>query len=274
MFSFILLIFSITTFYSITLHLRMEKSKSDSLLKRKIRTKTGKAISEFNLINEGDKILLGVSGGKDSMSLLHILANRAKFGKVKFELQAVLIQINNLPIKINLEYLQETCKKLDVPFHIHTIEIPEKDERGKNICFLCSWYRRKILFELTKEFNCNKLALGHNMDDAIETLLMNIIYQGTISSTPAKLSLFNGEVSVIRPLINLTNEELSTYAKLLDIPDEIKNCPHEKESSRTVIANIIDQLEKTNKATRHNIFSSMMNIQPKYLPCNTNCISL
>jgi tRNA(Ile)-lysidine synthetase-like protein len=244
----------------------MQNPKQDILLKRKIRSKTGKAIAEFNLIEDGDRVLLGVSGGKDSMSLLHILANLSKYGRTKFQIEAVLIQIKNLPFQINIQYLEDTCKTLDVPFRIHTISIPNNDERGKNICFLCSQHRRKALFEMTEVLQCNKLALGHNMDDAIETLIMNMAFQGAICSTPAKLELFNGKITIIRPLINLTNQELIDYAKLLSIPDEIKNCPHERESSRALAAHLIEQLEEKNVAVRQNLFNSMANIQDGYLP--------
>lgn len=243
-----------------------KNQKEYQLLQKKIKTKTGKAIAEFGLIEQGDRILLGVSGGKDSMSLLHILANRAKYGKDKIHIEAALIQINNLPIKLNTQYLIDICKQLDVPFQIHKIEIPDNDNRGKNICFLCSWYRRKALFDIAKKLNCNKIALGHNMDDAIETLLMNMAYQGSISSTPASLDLFEGKIKLIRPLIKLTNKELKDYARFLEIPDEIKNCPHERESSRAIIAELIQKLEEQNKSTKYNLFNSMMNIQEDYLP--------
>ena len=244
----------------------INESKRQEVFTRRIKSKVGKAISEYGLVESGDSLLLGVSGGKDSMALLHMLANRAKFGKIPFNLKAMLIKVKNLPIEIDTEYMSDFCRKMDVPFLIHEIIIPKEDKRGKNICFLCSWYRRKALFEQAKNLGCNKLALGHNMDDAIETLLMNMAFQGAIASTPASLDFFNGEITVIRPLIKLTNKELEEYARLLAIPDEVKNCPHERKSGRALVAKVIQQLENENKSVRYNLFASMMNIQNEYLP--------
>jgi tRNA(Ile)-lysidine synthase TilS/MesJ len=136
----------------------------------------------------------------------------------------------------------------------------------KTPCFVCSWHRRKRLFDLTRQLDCNKLALGHHMDDAIETVMMNMIYHGSISSLPAKLKMFNGRVYLIRPLIELMQKEMLHIAQLKGYPKLKKECPYNDATRRTSMRRLIDGIEDMNHLARKNLFRSMGNINSEYLP--------
>ena len=156
-----------------------------------------------NLISEGDHILVGLSGGKDSMILLEALAERLSAVPFDFSITAAHVEAMGIGYEINREKLASFCDRLDIPLHYRSIEPNLEKDPSKTACFICSWHRRKELFKLTKELNCNKLALGHHRNDAIETLLMNMIYHGSISSLPYTLDMFEGRIRLIRPMMDL-----------------------------------------------------------------------
>ncbi|HBL77441.1 MAG TPA: tRNA 2-thiocytidine(32) synthetase TtcA [Prolixibacteraceae bacterium] len=173
---------------------------------RKIHHRVGKAIHEYQLISEGDTIAIGLSGGKDSLSLLDILSGRIKYSGVNFQLAAIHVNITSIPYLVDIGYLKQFCEEREVPFYLIEADLPETENDRRNTCFVCSWNRRKILFREIQKMGFSKLALGHHKDDAVETLLMNMAFQGSISSMPPKLKLFGEKIEIIRPLITLNNE--------------------------------------------------------------------
>lgn len=189
------------------------------------RKDIGRTIYKYKLINDGDRIIVGLSGGKDSLILLEALADRKAYIPFKFELIAVHVQVDNIPYKINIDYLKSFCNELNVPFYLKNITVDIEKDKKKAPCFVCSWYRRKTIFSLSQELHCNKIALGHHMDDAVETLLMNLVYHGSFSSLPQKLTMFDGRMELIRPLLLQTNDQLSKYAIYRQFPEEISLCP-------------------------------------------------
>ncbi len=244
-------------------------NKEENPNKRKIQkfySKIAQAIRKYNLIQEGDKIMVGVSGGKDSMSLLDSLVTRRKYRKEKYEIIAVHIDVVNVPYSIDKEYITDYCKQNDIQFIFEQIDVDFKKDPSKSHCFVCSWHRRKRLFELTGEHNCNKLALGHHLDDAIETLLINMCYHGSISSMPASLKMFNGRLELIRPLILLTNNEIRSFANMMGFPSEKEVCPYDDKTKRNQAAEIINEIEKRFKPGRKGLFNSMSKIYTEYLP--------
>jgi tRNA(Ile)-lysidine synthase TilS/MesJ len=142
------------------------------------------------------------------------------------------------------------------------------NEGNNNPCFVCSWNRRKALFEAARELGYNKLALGHHLDDTIETLLMNMAFQSSISAMPPQLPMFGGELKIIRPLILLLEDEVKQFAVIRNFRKEIKLCTFEKDSKRKDIKKLIAQLAELNPQIRSNIFASMTNIQSGYLPAD------
>lgn len=245
---------------------KTEREKKDTFFQRKVAKKMGKAIIDFELIEEGDRIMVGVSGGKDSLVLLELLALRRKFKKQNFDVVAVHINVLELPYKVDREFLEEFCRNLDVPLVYRDINVDFERPSKKPACFRCSWHRRTTLFKMTDEFDCNKLALGHHMDDAIETLLMNMMYQGAVCSMPAKLSMFDGKIILIRPLILLKDQEMKEYSRIRKFVLEKEFCPHENVTKRKETAKLIEQFAGDDARIRTNMFRAMSNIQTEYLP--------
>ena len=179
----------------------------------------GKAIHRYSLIQEGDRILVGVSGGKDSLTLLHLLHERSKRVPVHYELMPVYIDLGFDSGKADtLRNFFETKK---LPNHIEFTDIGRKansSENRENPCFLCSWERRKRLFHIAYRFKCNKIALGHHKDDIIETLLLNIFYSAEISTMLPLQSLFKGRITLIRPLALLEEKKIERFAREMGLP--------------------------------------------------------
>ncbi len=228
----------------------------------KIVTKT---IFRHDLIQNGDSILVALSGGKDSLVLLETLAQRKRHMPLDYSLYAVHIQAENITYNVDLTFLQNFCDRLEVPLYIKNISIDLSGNK-KSPCFICSWYRRRELFGMTNRLNCNKLAMGHHVDDTIETLLMNMIHHGSISSLPAKLSMFQGKFEIIRPLIQLHEEDIQKYNDIRHFPKSEKTCPYDMATSRYEIKQLLEQLEAQNENAKKNIFLSMTKIYESYLP--------
>lgn len=243
----------------------MEEKKRERVFMRNFFRKTGKAIFDYDLINDGDKILVGVSGGKDSLALLEVLALRARDKKYNYQVIAAHISVENVQYEVDESYIAQLCERLEVPFYNRSIAFEVNEDSGKPHCFVCSWNRRKALFSLAKELGCTKMALGHHRDDAIESLLMSMMFNGTIASMPPKLSMFDGTFTLIRPFIYLTNEETLQYAAYRDFKKQIKNCPYERATNRNAVGELITQMEKLSPHVRGNLFSAMKNIQEEYL---------
>jgi tRNA 2-thiocytidine biosynthesis protein TtcA len=225
-----------------------------------------KTLFKQKLLAPDDRIMVGLSGGKDSLILLESLAKRRKQLPFKIELMACHVMISNIGYKVDTDFLREFCENIEVPFYLEQLTT-ELDETGeKSACFLCSWNRRKVMFRLTKELKCNKLAFGHHMDDALETLFMNMVYHGSLSSLPFKFNMFGGRLQVIRPLLEITDTELEEYALNRNWPKEIKVCPYDDITSRSVMKNFVTEMAKLHKNARKNMFRSMNNTFPEYLP--------
>lgn len=233
---------------------------------REFFRKTGKAIYDYGLIEDGDKILVGVSGGKDSLALLEVLALRARDPKQHYTVMAAHIAVENVAYEVDGEYIREFCDRLGVELVQRTIRTAVNEGSDKPVCFVCSWNRRKALFEIAKEHACNKLALGHHRDDAVESLLMSMMFNGMMASMPPKLELFDHTFTLIRPFIYLTNEETLQYAAFRDFKKQKKNCPYERATNRNAVAELIRQMEALSPHVRGNLFAAMKNIQKEYLP--------
>ena len=226
----------------------------------------GTTMRDHSMIAEGDRLLVGLSGGKDSMILLQALAERQTAVPFNFQMVAAHVEATGIGYHIDREKLTSFCKNLGVPLYYRTIEPDLAKDPSKAACFICSWHRRKKLFDLTKELDCNRLALGHHRYDAIETLLMNMIYHGSISSLPYTLEMFNGRIKLIRPLMDLDERLLAEYSELNDLVKIEKGCPHENRTRRESLAGLIREIEKLHSKGPFNIFKSMDKIFEEYLP--------
>lgn len=231
-----------------------------------MNNKVAKAIMDFGLIDNGDKVLIAVSGGKDSLVLLEALALFRRFKMVSFSLEAIHVDVEDVPFSIDTELLVDICKRLDVKINFINIESNMENRGRKAPCFVCSWHRRKALFSYAKEHGFQKLALGHHLDDAVETLLINMAYHANISSLPAKLSMFDGIINLIRPLILLTNKDTAEFANIRKYIKQKESCPFEDMTKRNTARKLVKQLEELHPGAANNLFRSMGNIDKEYLP--------
>ena len=213
------------------------------------------------MIEDGDKILVGLSGGKDSLALLELLALRSRIYKPKFSVVAAHVVMKNISYESDMDYLRSYAESLGVPFICYETSFDPSTDTRKSPCFLCSWNRRKALFTVAKEQGCNKIALGHHMDDILETLLMNMTFQGAFSTMPPKLVMRKFDMTIIRPMCLVHEADLLQMAAYRGYKKQIKNCPYEKDSNRSSIKEVFHTLEKLNPEARYSLWGSMSNIQ-------------
>lgn len=242
-----------------------KQTEEDKTLYR-INKRFLKGIVDYGLISDGDKILVGLSGGKDSMALLELLAMRSRIFKPRFTVMAVHVEMSNIEYKSDTTYLSEFARSLGVEFVTYTTSFDPTTDTRKSPCFLCSWNRRKALFTVAKEHGCNKIALGHHMDDILETLLMNMTFQGAVSTMPPLLVMRKFDMTIIRPMCLLHESDLIEMARIRGYRKQIKNCPYEKDSHRSDMKGVLRRLEEMNPEARYSLWSSMNNIQEDMLP--------
>ncbi|MGX6590758.1 ATP-binding protein [Cetobacterium ceti] len=219
----------------------------------------GKAMHEYNMIEEGDRVAVGVSGGKDSLTVLNALIRIKKISKVNFEIFPIHIH----PVEEGSKYeeIQDYCKNLGYPLQVFETTLGDIlfDKTIKNPCFLCARIRRGLLYRVMKEQNINKLALGHHKDDIVETFLLNVFYQGNMNVMKPMYSSEEYGVSVIRPLAYVEEKDTIKYAKKLNLPILINECPYETSdnSRRLKVKNIIKAIGEENPEIRSVILNSI-----------------
>ena len=226
----------------------------------------GKAIHRYDMISDKDRIAVGLSGGKDSLTLMWFLHER---------LHRVPVDYMIFPIYIDpgfeggfADSLNDYCGKmgydLTVDYTNHGI-IAHGSENRENPCFLCARLRRKRIFEIAHRMGCNKVALAHNKDDLIETLFLNMCYAGEISTMKPAQSFFNGEFVLIRPLCFVEENLIRKFVSQQGFPEFANPCPTAKVSKRKEIKELLNTLYKSNKKIKGNIFRSMQSIKRDYL---------
>jgi len=228
-----------------------------------ISKRVGKAITDYDMMADGDKVAVAVSGGKDSLTLLRVLTDRKKFVPIKYELFAVHIDLG-YP-RTHPKILASYFKSQNINYHIEKVDILKGRTRKDITCFWCSWNRRKALFETAVRFGCNKVALGHHHDDIIETILLNLFFNGEISAMAPKQELFKGKIIIIRPLAYVDEDMIRRFAKEANFPREKCSCPNSFTSKRTQIEHIIKELKKICPDVKKNIFRSVKRIKKDYL---------
>lgn len=233
---------------------------------KRIRKRFGKAVKDYNLLEENDKILVGLSGGKDSLLLLHLLAERCRIYKPRISVVAAHVKMSNIPYKSSDNFLHEFCRERNIELHIAETSFDASTDTRKSPCFLCSWNRRKMLFTIAQEQGCNKIALGHNMDDFLETMLMNITFQGAFSAMAPKMQMRKFPIGIIRPLCLVNEEDARVFAEACHYPQQEKRCPHENSSNRKQMKDLLAKLESLNPEARYNMWGAMSNIQHELLP--------
>ena len=253
-------------------------------LEKRIRERFVKAFATYKLLEDNDHVLVGLSGGKDSLCLLEMLAKRAKIDRPKFQVEAVHVRMSNIQYETSTDYLEQFCRDLNVTLHIITtsfetspaagnsplelrslatngtqeFSIQNSQLKSKPPCFLCSWHRRKQLFNLAQELGCNKIALGHHQDDLLHTCLMNLFYQGRFDTMPALLRMRKMPLSIIRPLCMVEEADIQRYAELRGYEKQVKLCPYEHDSHRHDMRQLFEALQQQNGETRYSLWNAIV----------------
>ena len=226
------------------------------ILEKHIRERFVKAFATYHLLEDDDHVLVALSGGKDSLCLLEMLGKRAKIDHPRFRVEAIHVRMENIAYETSTAYLEQFCKDLDIPLHIVTTRFEPSDKKPP--CFLCSWYRRKEIFNLAQALECNKIALGHHQDDLLHTCLMNQFYQGRFDTMPALLRMRKMPLSIIRPLCMVEEADIQRYAELRGYEKQIKLCPYETDSHRDDMRALFEQIQQQNPEARHSLWNALV----------------
>ena len=224
---------------------------------RKMQSAARRAITDFNLIEDNDAVAVGVSGGKDSLTLLYVLAAMRVYMPQKFTVKALML---DLGYKCDTSEFERFCEKIDVECIIKQTDVANVvfDVRHeKNPCSLCAKMRRGALNELAVESGCNKVALGHHFDDVIETFYMSLIYEARLSCFDAKSYLDRVGVTVIRPLIYIEEKDIINFAEREKLPIIHNPCPADGFTKRQYVKNLLADLERDNPDVKHRIFRAV-----------------
>ncbi len=242
---------------------------AEDRLFRRIRKQVGKAIGDFNLIEEGDRIAVAVSGGKDSYTLLHILDSLRRRAPVRYELVAVNVH-PGFP-GYRTEPLAQHLRDYGFGHRMEQTDcyqiIETKRRPGSSYCAFCARLRRGVLYSVADELGCNKLALGHHLDDFIETLLLNQFFVGTLKAMSPKLLADNGRHTVIRPLVYVEEREIAEFSGNNDFPIIACACPagSEGDRNRRRMKTLIKELSGDIPHLRGSLLGALGNLQPRHL---------
>lgn len=228
---------------------------------------TRRAIDDYEMIDEGDKIAVGISGGKDSLALLCAMKGLMRFYPKSFTIHAVTVDLgfDNL----NLDSIIRLCKELDVPYSIVRTEIAKiifQDRKETNPCSLCAKMRKGALNEEIKKLGCNKVAYAHHKDDVVETMLMSLIYEGRFHTFSPKTYLDRMDLTVIRPLIYVNEMDVIGYVKQNQLPVAKSPCPADGHTKREYVKQLLKQLTRENPGVKERMFTAIVNGNIKSWP--------
>jgi len=220
---------------------------------------TRRAVDDYTMINENDVIAVGVSGGKDSLTLLSVLCGLRRFYPNKFTLKAISVDLgfNNQ----DFTKIEDFCKHLDVPFHIVHSEISEivfNQRKELNPCSLCAKMRKGALNEEMKKLGCNKVAYGHHKDDIIETMLLSLLYEGRFHSFSPVTYLDRMNITVIRPLMYVNEMDILGFVKKTNLPIAKSQCPVDGYTKRQYVKELLVTLNRENPGAKERMFTAIL----------------
>lgn len=227
---------------------------------QKLMSRTRKAIDDFQMIEEGDVIAIGISGGKDSLTLLYSMAGLRRFYPKKFSLVAVTVDVGFK----NQDFtgIKEICHKLDVPYHLVKTDISDivfNERKETSPCSLCAKMRKGALNDAMQKIGCNKIAYAHHKDDIVETMLMSLIYEGRFHTFAPVTYLDRMQLKVIRPLIYLHEYEVISFTKKTEIPVLKSKCPVDGYTKREYAKQLLKTLGNENPGVKDRMFTAIMN---------------
>lgn len=222
-------------------------------------SKLRKGITQYKMIKEGDKIAVGVSGGKDSVTLLKLLAEYKRFSPERFDLVAITVDLNFNGKESDYSAVKSLCNSINVEYVIEKTDIGQivfDVRKESNPCALCSKMRKGALYSVAKRLGCNKIALGHHSDDLIDTLYLSMFYEGRLSTFAPKSYLNRTELTLIRPMIMLEEADIVSYCK--DLPVVKSCCPANKNTKREYVKQVLSNIKKDIPNIREMIFTALI----------------
>ncbi len=225
---------------------------------QKLLSKARKAIDDYKMISSGDKVAVGLSGGKDSVTLLCIMAALKKFYPEKFDLVAITVDMGLGLDEGEMSDIKKLCERLEVPLYVEKTQIGEivfDARKEKNPCSLCANMRRGALNSTAKKLGCNKVALGHHADDLIETFFLSLFYEARVSTFSPVTVMERQDLAVIRPMIYIREKEVAGYAK--QNPILHNPCPADKHTKRQYVKDKLREMERENPKLRENVLSAL-----------------
>lgn len=239
----------------------MQEQFEEKKLHSKINKEIGKAIADFSMIEAGDKVMMAVSGGKDSLCLLHFLKQFQQKAPIDFEIVAVNLDQGQPGFPDHI--LPQLFEDWQVPYHIEkrdTYSVVVEKVKGNTYCSLCSRLRRGVLYDLAHKMGCNKIALGHHLDDLIETFLMNAFYSGQLASMAPHYITDKENIHIIRPLYALEEKYLEAYASLMEWPIVPCNlCGSQDGMKRQFVKSLLTNLQKENPQIKSSLLNALRN---------------
>jgi tRNA 2-thiocytidine biosynthesis protein TtcA len=236
---------------------------------KRIKRVTGKAIADFSMIEDGDRIAVGVSGGKDSYALLHMLEALRKRAPVRYELLAINIDSGYPGFRTDIikQHLHEHGFTHHMEKTGHYEIIREKRHPGSSYCSICARLKRGTLYSLAQRFECNKLALGHHLDDFVETLLLNQFFAGSLKAMAGKMLADNGLTTVIRPFVYTEEKDIVAFSLTNQFPVVCCRCPvcGVVDMQRKKMKLLLSEMEKDNPFVKKSLLKALANVKPRHL---------
>ncbi len=245
----------------------MTLTDSQARLLQRFSHRAGRGIHRFHMIRPGDRVLIGVSGGKDSLALSLALIERKKWVPVEYELYALQVEWREYPLlPSEKEAIDDFYADLGIPLRRITASICPPTFTKRFSCYTCSRNRKRLLFDEATRIGASRIALGHHLDDIVSTTLMNLFFRGEFSTMMPVQEFFGGKLSIIRPLCEVREADVQRLAVRLGLPSVQPRCPNAERNQRVLMKEILRQASRVDRHAATNVYGSAWRVRPEYLP--------
>ena len=227
---------------------------------QQLMSQTRRAIDDYGMIHTGDKIAIGISGGKDSLTLLYALHGLQRFYPEKFDLEAITVDLGNPDF--DLSHIRHLCETMQIPYTVVKTGIAQivfEERKEKNPCSLCAKMRKGALNDAVKKLGCNKIAYAHHKDDIVETMMISLIYEGHFYSFPPITHLDRTNLTVIRPLMYVSEADVKGFCRKYQLPVVKSPCPADGYTKRQYVKDLLRKLNLENPGVKERMFSAIIN---------------